>query len=272
MVLVILRYRRPSCDISQLNQLKSRTHIYFVSDVHLGLDVKDPEGREARFVKFLNSLSPIRTKALYLLGDIWDFWFEYKYVVPKGYSEVFSALTKLMNNGVEVYFAPGNHDRWCFHYLQSLGIRVLDRQPYYFEFGNKIFCVGHGDGLGPGMTGYKMMQAVFKCRTAQWLFSLIHPRLAFSFANRWSKSSRLAKNVKYEFKGADEPLYKFVVGQSEKRPADYYIFGHYHVDVTMSLPAGRKMFILNDWMDESDYLFAYFDGISTMVGHSLKTE
>lgn len=247
-----------------------RTHIYFVSDVHLGLDVKNPQGREERFVKFLNSLSPIRTKAVYLLGDIWDFWFEYKYVVPMGYSEVFSALKKLMQNGVEVYFIPGNHDRWTFHYLQSLGIKVIGKQPYRFNFGGRSFCVGHGDGLGPGMYGYKFMQAVFKCRVAQWFFSLLHPSIAFSFANKWSKSSRLAKSVKYKFKGPDEPLYKYVMAQNPR--ADYYIFGHYHVDESLALPNGSRMLLLNDWMDESNYLFAYFDGSSTMVGHSIKTE
>ena len=247
-----------------------RSRIYFVSDVHLGLDVKDAAGRERRFVSFLEAIPASQTQALYLLGDIWDFWYEYKYVVPKGYCEVFAALKKLMDGGVEVYFFPGNHDRWAFHYFQSLGIKVIHKQPYFFEFGGKTFCVGHGDGLGPGMRGYKLMQAVFKNPVAQWLFNLLHPRIAFGLARRWSKSSRLAKSEKYDFKGAQEPLYKYALEQSRGRHIDCFVFGHYHVPEDIALETGARLIILDDWMDSSDYL--YCDGISVAVGHSPNIE
>ena len=114
--------------------MAERTLVYFVSDVHLGLDVNDPADREARFVRFLRSIPVDRTKTLYLLGDIWDFWYEYHDVVPKGYVRVFSALLDLMDAGVEVCFFQGNHDIWCFHYFEELGIRVL-QQPYVTEIG-----------------------------------------------------------------------------------------------------------------------------------------
>ena len=109
--------------------MADRTLVYFVSDVHLGLDVNDPADREARFVSFLKSIPKDRAKSLYLLGDIWDFWYEYHDVVPKGYVRVFAALMDLMDAGVEVCFFQGNHDIWCFHYFEEMGIRIL-RQPY----------------------------------------------------------------------------------------------------------------------------------------------
>ena len=158
-----------------------RTLTYFVSDVHLGLDVKDPAGREARFVQFLRSIPAERTETLYLLGDIWDFWYEYRDVVPKGYVRVFGALTDLMDRGVRVRFFPGNHDIWAYSYFESLGMEKLE-QPYVTEIGGKRFCLGHGDGLGPGMRGYKIMRAAFHNRFLQILFSALHPWFAFRLA------------------------------------------------------------------------------------------
>ena len=249
--------------------MAERTDVYFVSDVHLGLEVKDAAGREARFVSFLRSIPAGSTRALYLLGDIWDFWYEYRDVVPKGSVRVFAALMDLMDNGVEVHFFPGNHDIWCYGYFESMGIRI-ESQPLVVELGGKTFCLGHGDGLGPGMRSYKFMNAVFKCRPVQWLFSLLHPWLAFRLGRNWSRSSRLARNEKYVFKGESEPLYRWADDYSRKNKVDYFIFGHLHTSVDMALPSGARLMILPDWMDESQYL--KFDGISVGVGHSMKTE
>ena len=249
--------------------MEERTLCYFVSDVHLGLDVKDPEGRERRFVDFLRSIPASRTRTLYMLGDIWDFWYEYKDVVPKGYVAVFAALEDLMSAGVEVCFFPGNHDIWCYHYFESLGIRVLS-QPYVTEISGKTFCLGHGDGLGPGMYGYKAMRWVFHNKVFQWLFSLVHPRIAFWLGTTWSRNSRLARNVKYQFKGEREPLYKYADAFGKERNVDYFIFGHYHTPVDMEMPSGARLLLLDDWMDKSGYL--YFNGISVLGGHSPNTE
>ena len=133
-----------------------RTSAYFVADVHLGLDVNSPQDRENRFVEFLRSIPAGRTCALYLLGDIWDFWYEYRDVVPKGYVRVFAALMDLMVAGVMVYFFQGNHDVWTYRYFEELGMRRLV-QPCVVRIGDKDFCLGHGDGLGPVPAGYRFL-------------------------------------------------------------------------------------------------------------------
>ena len=143
-----------------------RNLTYFASDVHLGLRVADPAGREARFVSFLRSIPAAETEALYLLGDIWDFWYEYRDVVPKGYVRVFGALTDLMDAGVKVYFFPGNHDVWAYGYFEELGMKIL-QQPYVTEIGGKTFCLGHGDGLGPVDRGYRILRGIFHNRFLQ---------------------------------------------------------------------------------------------------------
>lgn len=233
--------------------MNNRTLTYFVADAHLGLDVKDMKDREARFVKFLREIPAERTRSLYLLGDIWDFWHEYHDVVPKGYVRVFAALMDLMDAGVQVCFFPGNHDIWCYHYFESLGMKIL-HQPYFVDIGGKTFCLGHGDGLGKGMLWYKVMRWVFNNAVFQWLFSLLHPWLAFRIGKLWSKQSRLAKSMEYQFRGADEPLYRYAVDRSIERHVDYFIFGHYHTRVDLSLPTGARLLILKDWMDASPYM------------------
>ena len=237
--------------------MAERKGVYFVSDVHLGLEVKDPADREARFVSFLQSIPKDTTLALYMLGDIWDFWYEYRDVVPKGYVRVFSALMDLMDAGVKVYFFPGNHDIWCYDYFSSMGITVVREQPQLVEIGGKVFCIGHGDGLGPGLGSYRFMNGIFKCRFVQRLFSSLHPWLAF-------------RNEEYVFRGPDEPLYKWALDFSERTHVDCFIFGHLHANVDMTLPTGARLIVMKDWMDRSQYW--YFDGILVGVGHSMNTE
>ena len=231
---------------------------FFVSDVHLGLQVGDPAGRERRFAEFLQGL-PEDTDALYLLGDIWDFWYEYRDVVPKGYIRVFSALQSLMDRGVKVYFFQGNHDVWTYCYFEELGMKKLV-QPYVVEMGGKKFCLGHGDGLGPVPAGYRFLRGLFHNRVAQFLFSMLHPWIAFRFGNGWSRNNRLAHDQEYEFRGKDEPLYKFAEEFSARNDVDYFIFGHYHSSVDMTLPSGARLLVLKDWMRSSPYFC--FDGVS----------
>jgi len=242
---------------------------YFVSDVHLGLQVADPVARERRFADFLNSL-PEETKALYMLGDIWDFWYEYRDVVPKGYVRVLSALQGLMDRGVEVYFFQGNHDVWTYSYFEELGMKRLV-QPALVEINGKTFCLGHGDGLGPVPAGYRFLRGVFHNRILQFLFSLLHPWIAFRLGNSWSRRNRLSRHEEYVFKGPDEPLYKFADQFSRENKVDYFIFGHYHSEVMdMKLPSGASLFILKDWMEGAPYM--YFDGISTFGGSFQNSE
>ena len=231
---------------------------YFVSDAHLGLQVGDPDERERRFAGFLRSL-PEDTDSLYLLGDIWDFWYEYRDVVPKGYVRVFAALQDLMDRGVNVYFFQGNHDVWTYSYFEELGMKKLT-QPYCVEIAGKVFCLGHGDGLGPVPFGYRFLRGLFHNRLAQFLFSLLHPWLAFRFGNGWSKGNRLSHDKEYVFRGPDEPLYRFASEFSEGSKVDCFVFGHYHADVDMALPSGARFMILKDWMKSSPYIC--FDGKS----------
>ncbi|MBR1959865.1 MAG: UDP-2,3-diacylglucosamine diphosphatase [Bacteroidales bacterium] len=231
---------------------------YFVSDVHLGLQVADPEDRERRFAGFLRSL-PENTEAVYLLGDIWDFWYEYKDVVPKGYVRVLSALQELMDRGVKVYFFQGNHDVWTYRYFEELGMVKLV-QPCVVQIAGKRFCLGHGDGLGPVPFGYRFLRGLFHNRLAQTLFSALHPWLAFRLGNGWSRNNRLAHDVQYEFGGENEPLYKFAKDFASENEVDFFIFGHYHVEVDTVLPSGARLMILKDWIHSSPYLC--FDGVS----------
>ncbi|MBP3202864.1 MAG: UDP-2,3-diacylglucosamine diphosphatase [Bacteroidales bacterium] len=226
---------------------------YFVSDVHLGLQVGDPAAREAAFVKFLKALDPVKTEALYLLGDIWDFWYEYRDVVPRGYVRVFSALLDLLDKGVKVYFFRGNHDIWAYSYFEHLGIRCLE-QPYRVAIGPKTFCLGHGDGLGPVDKGYLFMRAAFHNRLLQRLFSTLHPWLAFRLGEGWSRRSRLGKQITYRFKGADEPLYKFCEKFQADAPVDCFVFGHYHSPTDMKVGDSARLLILGDWITAPNWL------------------
>ena len=236
----------------------SRNLTYFASDVHLGLQVADPAGREARFVSFLRSIPAAETEALYLLGDSWDFWYEYREVVPKGSVRVFAALTDLMDAGVKVYFFPGNHDIWAYGYFEELGMKIL-KQPFVTGIGGKTFCLGHGDGLGPVDRGYKILQGIFHNRFLQACFSALHPWFAFRLGNGWSRKSRLGKSLGYAFKGEEEPLFKFCASFNAERsvagesPVDIFLFGHYHC--AADLPVGSaRLLLLQDWISQSNWL------------------
>ena len=241
-----------------------RNLTYFVSDVHLGLQAFDPADREARFVSFLRDL-PQETAALYMLGDIWDFWYEYRDVVPKGYVRVFAALMELMDRGVEVYFFQGNHDIWTYSYFESLGMKRLV-QPCKVEIGGKTFCLGHGDGLGPTPFGYRCIKAIFNCRPLQVLFSMLHPWFAYRLGNVWSKNSRLSHKEEYKFKGEGEPLYQFAQGYLKEHKVDYFIFGHFHSAVDTVLPDGCRLLMLKDWMSSSPYIC--FDGTELITDNN----
>jgi len=226
--------------------MAERTEVVFVADVHLGLAVSDPEEREERFVAFLKGLSRERTRALYLLGDIWDFWYEYRDVVPREGVRVVSQLIDLMDSGVEVYFFEGNHDIWTYSFFESLGMKKL-RQPYVVEMDGKTFCLGHGDGLGGAKWSYMFMLKVFHCRFLQKMFSTLHPWLAYRFGLGWSNSNRRSHKP-YHFKGTDEPLYKFAENFSRGQHVDFYVFGHFHDSVDMTLPEGGRLVVIKDWM------------------------
>lgn len=244
-----------------------RQEVYFVSDVHLGLVFRDPAEREARFVSFLKSLPLERMRALFMLGDIWDFWYEYRDVIPKEGSRVVAQLISIMDAGVEVWFCPGNHDIWTFSYFESLGMHRFD-QPGFFTFGGKNFCLGHGDLLGGAPKGYSLMIRLFRNRTAQRLFSMLHPWLAFRIGAGWSNSNRRSHRP-YHFGGAGEPLYRYAEQVSRSRRVDYFVFGHLHDAVDLALPGGARLAVLKDWMG-SGWSYGRFDGLTFSL-HSEET-
>lgn len=244
---------------------------YFVSDVHLGLGVASPKKRESDFVAFLRSL-PDDTEALYLLGDIWDFWYEYRDVVPRGYVRVLGALADLVDRGVRVCFFQGNHDVWTYSYFRDeIGMVPLE-QPFLVRIGDKRFCLGHGDGLGPGDKGYKFLRCLFHNSIAQTLFSFLHPWLAFRFGHNWSRHNRLARGKQYEFRGEEEPIYKFADEYGRLNGGvDYYVFGHYHCEVRMPVASGGELFVLGDWIHGRNYL-VFEEGLGMKSGYTQKSE
>ena len=227
--------------------MAERNEYYFVSDVHLGLGLNDPADREARFVSFLKGIPREKAAALFMLGDIWDFWYEYRDVVPRCGTRVIAALVDLMDSGVQVWFCPGNHDIWCYSYFESLGMRRFD-QPFYTELGGKRFCLGHGDALGGAGRGYSFMLKVFHNKVLQKMFSTLHPWIAFRIGLGLSNSNRRTHEP-YHFRGAEEPLYKFALSESGRRKVDYFVFGHFHDAVDLVLPTGSRLIVLKDWMD-----------------------
>ena len=225
--------------------MESRSLVWFVSDVHLGLRTADPAEREARFVDFLKGI-PRDSLAVYLLGDIWDFWYEYRDVVPREGARVVAELVALMDAGVTVYFFPGNHDMWCFSFFESIGMRRCE-QPHLVEIDGRTFCLGHGDGLGGGSFSYRFLNSLFSSRFVQWLFSLLHPWIAYRLGTGWSSGKR-EKHSRYRFRGESEPLYKCAVEQASQVHVDYFIFGHFHDAVDMALPSGARLIVLKDWI------------------------
>lgn len=222
----------------------------------MGLRGTDPKERELRFVAWLKSVSWKKGDKLFLLGDIWDFWYEYKDVIPKEGIKVIAQFIELMDSGVEIFLFPGNHDIWCFHFFQSIGIKVVEKQPVVMELGGKKVMLAHGDGIGGAKWSYRLMLAIFHSRVCQWLFSLLHPRIAFAIATRWSKSNRYSHKP-YVWNGSKERLYKFALEQDKS--IDLFIFGHYHCAVDQLLPNGARLVGLKDWISGGTPFFSLPD-------------
>ena len=197
---------------------------------------------------------------LYLLGDVFDFWWEYRSVVPRGFVRFLGKLAELSDRGIHIRYFTGNHDVWAGSYLsQECGVEVV-RGEQRVMIGGKSFFVAHGDSTGERPAGKRLMEWVFNNRTLQRLYSMMHPRWGMGLGHLWSKHSRLAKGISAPWRGADEPLYRFAAREAQERPADYFVFGHRHTPVQASLPNGAQLFVLSDWIQGSTY--AVFDGRS----------
>lgn len=235
--------------------------IYFASDFHLGVpDLETSRNRERRIVAWLESIRHDAAE-IYLVGDIFDMWFEYKTVVPKGYLRLLGKLADLREAGIPIFIFLGNHDMWQFGYFtDELGIPVYDK-PITREFNGKRFLIGHGDGLGPGDTKYKLIKKVFRNPLCQYLFGTLHPDFALRFANYWSGRSRRANAPKDAvFLGYDrEWLYQYCCRKLETTHYDFFIFGHRHLPLNLLLPNQKSRYInLGEWLNYDS--FAVFDG------------
>jgi len=224
---------------------------YFISDVHLGVYCLDKNFQERRFAQFIESL-PEETKAIYLLGDIFDFWYEYRRVIPRGHTRVLGALAKKADSGTEVYFMAGNHDVWCYDYFEKeLGMKILKDRPHITLIGRKKFCIGHGDGLCDITFGFRFIRKVFHSRVLQKIFDLIHPNIAFDLGYKWAAHSRKIKvghDDEYRFNGPDTPICKFADEFGKGKDIDYYIFGHFHTKGEADIPSGGHLFVMGDWV------------------------
>lgn len=234
--------------------------IYFLSDFHLGIpDYAASIEREKKIVQFLEQARHTAA-AIYIMGDMFDFWYEYRQVVPKGYVRLMGKLAELTDAGLPVYFFVGNHDMWMNGYFEKeLNI------PVYFEptsctWNNKKFLIGHGDGLGPGDHGYKFLKSVFRNRICQWMFGLLPPALSIGMANYFShKSKQKTSPAEKEFLGEDkEWLLIHCREVLAKEHVDYFIFGHRHLPLDYRLNERSRYINLGDWINH--FTYAEFDG------------
>lgn len=235
--------------------------VYFASDFHLGADARlSSREREKQIVRWLERIRDDAAE-IYLVGDLFDFWFEYRTVVPKGYLRLLGKLAELRDAGIPIYFFTGNHDMWIFRYFEEeLGIPTY-RRPIEREIMGKSFFIGHGDGLGPGDRGYKFIKKVFANRACQWLFERLHPNFGIRLANFWSGKSRAsAKPDTGRFLGEEnEWLIAYAKRKLSRKHYDFFIFGHRHLPIDHTLNNGASRYInLGDWLHYNSY--AVFDG------------
>ncbi len=229
--------------------------IYFLSDFHLGApDAASSLDRERTLVRFLDSIKS-DAQEIFLVGDLFDFWFEYRLVVPKGHVRLLGKLAELSDLGIPLHFFMGNHDMWVKDYFQKeLNMQVYDR-PVLFERQGKKLIVGHGDGLGPGDHGYKRLKKLFRHPLAQWLFGLLPPAIGIGTANYFSRKSRAQTGASEEvFLGAEkEWLIQYANRKQAEQPVDYYLFGHRHLPIDHPIEPGARYINLGDWIRYQTY-------------------
>ncbi len=229
--------------------------IYFLSDFHLGApDYASSLEREKRVVRFLDEIKK-DAAVIFILGDLFDFWFEYKKVVPKGFVRILGKLAELTDSGITIHFFVGNHDMWMNGYFEKeLNIQVY-YEPQEFEFNGKKFLIGHGDGLGPGDHRYKFMKKVFRNQFSQKLFGMLHPSTGIGIADYFSRKSRAAAGKKDEqFLGEEkEWLIVFAKEMLQRQHIDFFIFGHRHLPIVHKLDDKSVYINLGDWIKYNSY-------------------
>ncbi len=247
--------------------MKKNKKIYFASDFHFG--IPNPEKSKLREARFIRWLDYVKTdaKEIFLMGDLFDFWFEYKTVIPKGYVRLFGKLAEITDSGIPIHFFRGNHDMWAFDYLEKeIGLKLY-RKPVIRDFDGKRFFLSHGDGLGPGDNGYKFIKYVFERKINRFLFNWLHPDIGTRMGLYWSRRSRYANELPEAIKKEDKlfedidnsRLAIFCREQLQKDPSiNYFIFGHWHISNVHHLGGNSFYIHLGDWI--KFYTYGVFDG------------
>jgi UDP-2,3-diacylglucosamine hydrolase len=232
-----------------------KNKIYFVSDIHLGLyPVEKSLEREKMLVSWLDGIKGYASE-LYFVGDIFDFWHEYKHLVPKGFTRFFGKLSEIADNGAKLYFFTGNHDIWEYGYFKSeIGAEIL-HDPLIKELNGLKFFIAHGDGLGPGDYGYKILKSAFKNKILQWIFARLHPNFAMWLGKTWSKKSRYSKGIVAKQYAGEKGELQILFAKKKLKEEffDYFIFGHRHVPFDIKLGDKSRVINLGDWI----YSFTY---------------
>lgn len=237
-------------------------NIYFLSDAHLGsLAIEHRRTQERRLVNFLDSIKH-KAEAVYLLGDMFDFWHEYRTVVPKGYTRLLGKISELTDLGVEVHYFYGNHDLWQHDYFEKECGMTIHRKEEVVELYGKTFFLAHGDGLGTTERGFRFIRAMFHNRICQKLFAAVHPRWGMAFGLEWARRSRLKRTDGKEppYQGEKkETLVCFAKEYLKTHPdINFFLFGHRHIELDLMLRRETRLLILGDWI--SLFTYAVFDG------------
>lgn len=234
--------------------------IYFLSDFHLGApDAASSLVREKRICRFLDGIKN-DAEQIFIVGDLFDFWFEYRQVVPKGYVRILGKLAEITDSGIPVHFFVGNHDMWMKNYFQQeLNIPVYF-EPKEFVFNHKKFLIGHGDGLGPGDHGYKAMKKVFRHPLSKWMFGILPPYIGIGLANYFSRKSRAKTGQTDEVFMGEENEWLIIYSKQilQQQHYDYFIFGHRHLPIDVKLGSNSRYINLGEWIKYNSY--AVFDG------------
>ena len=249
--------------------LPTNKKIFFASDFHLGVPSHEQSlDREKRIVRWLDSVRH-EAHSIYLMGDIFDFWFEYKHAIPKGFIRLQGKLAEITDSGIPVIFFTGNHDMWMFDYFTKELNIAIHRDPIKLEIsspanqtGNQKLLIGHGDGLGPGDSTYKILKWFFNSSVCQWLFARIHPNLGIGIARYWSKKSRISNNKREEKFQGDEKEFLLTYCKELERinHHDFYIFGHRHLPLDLKVSDNSRYINLGEWVNFNTY--AVYDGKS----------